>query len=197
MLRAPQVGVGKRRLAREIGDLAAWRFQRLAAERLLRKLAGDRRWTTWLALTPDSAKTRRRLWPGLGRRLPQGGGDLGQRMGRMLQAPPPGPVVLIGADSPGIEARHIAAAFRDLGRHNWVFGPAEDGGYWLIGARRRPCLRLPFAAVRWSSRHALADTLGQTNGSHSLQEYLADVDTRADLLRLANSKPQKARRSLP
>ena len=41
-----------------------------------------------------------------------------------------------------------------LARHDAVLGPAEDGGYVLVGARRP----LPFAAVRWSSPHALADT---------------------------------------
>ena len=51
---------------------------------------------------------------------------------------PPGPVVVIGSDIPGITARHIAEAFRLLGRHAFVFGPARDGGYWLVGARRRP-----------------------------------------------------------
>ena len=56
-------------------------------------------------------------------------------------------------------ARHIAAAFRLLGRHDLVFGPAEDGGFWLVGARRRPRLPPLFGQVRWSSPHALADTL--------------------------------------
>ena len=40
-----------------------------------------------------------------------------------------------------------------------MFGPAEDGGYWLIGLNRRAPQRGMFAGVRWSSPYALADTL--------------------------------------
>ena len=183
MLRAPALGVGKRRLASDLGDLAALQFQRRAADALIRRVGRDPRWTTWLGLTPDASVRRRSLWPGLPR-VAQGGGDLGSRMGRMLANAPPGPVILIGADIPGIQARHIAAGFRMLGAHDWVFGPAEDGGYWLIGARRRPSLRLPFAGVRWSSADALSDTLARVQGDIGFLETLADVDQEADLRRL-------------
>jgi glycosyltransferase A (GT-A) superfamily protein (DUF2064 family) len=59
-----------------------------------------------------------------------------------------------------------------------VFGPAEDGGYWLVGQRRLRALPDLFRGVRWSSPHALADTLanlapGQT---HALVATLTDVD---------------------
>jgi glycosyltransferase A (GT-A) superfamily protein (DUF2064 family) len=109
-------------------------------------------------------------------------------MGRMLANAPPGPVILIGADIPGIRAHHIAAGFRMLGARDWVFGPAEDGGYWLIGARRRPCLRLPFAGVRWSSADALSDTLARAQGDIGFLETLADVDGEADLRRLRSTR---------
>jgi glycosyltransferase A (GT-A) superfamily protein (DUF2064 family) len=68
-------------------------------------------------------------------------------------------VVIIGSDIPGIMPDHLAAAFRRLGAHDFVLGPATDGGYWLFGSRRRPLPRNVFAGVRWSTRHALADTL--------------------------------------
>ena len=103
---------------------------------LLRRLGRDGRWRLRLAVTPDRARYRRRLWPG---RLPisgQGRGDLGERMRRALAECPPGPTVLIGTDIPALAAQHIAEAFRLLGRHDLVFGPAEDGGFWLVGARR-------------------------------------------------------------
>ena len=45
------------------------------------------------------------------------------------------------------------------GRHDLVFGSTGDGGFWLVGARRLPRLPPLFGAVRWSSPHALADTL--------------------------------------
>jgi uncharacterized protein len=154
--KAPQLGRVKQRLAAGIGALAALRFQRAATAHLLRRVAHDRRWCCWLALTPDRAAAGPRFWRVSCARIAQGQGDLGQRMARPF-ARLPGPVVLIGSDIPEITASHIDAAFRLLGAHDLVFGPARDGGFWLIGGRRLP--RGLFAAVRWSSPHALADTL--------------------------------------
>ncbi len=187
MARAPRLGAVKRRLARDVGDLAAWRFYRMTAGRLLRELSADPRWRTWLALTPDrAARVRRGPWPATCARLPQGQGDLGARMGRLLRTLPPGPVVIVGSDIPDLRPVHVARAFRMLGAHDWVFGPAGDGGYWLIGARRRRAPpRRTFAGVRWSSAHALADTLANLKGARvGFLEELADVDTGADLARL-------------
>jgi len=156
-LRAPRLGVGKRRLAREIGDVAAQRFQRLMIAVLLRRLATDRRWRLRIALTPDRARACR--WSRAIETLGQGGGDLGIRMQRALRACHPGPVVLVGADIPALGACEVAAAFRMLGNRDVVFGPAEDGGFWLIGARHPRCLPPLFRGVQWSSPKALADTV--------------------------------------
>jgi uncharacterized protein len=158
-VRAPVLGCGKRRLAHEIGDLAAARFERLMIARLLRRVAGDPRWRTRIAVTPDRACRRARCWRRGCEVVRQGSGDLGVRIERAIAAAPPGPVVLIGSDIPAIAGRHIAAAFRLLGKHDLVFGPAADGGFWLVGARRRPRLPPLFSRVRWSSRYALADAL--------------------------------------
>jgi rSAM/selenodomain-associated transferase 1 len=152
-VRLPRLGTGKRRLARDIGAVAALRFERLMLARSLRRLGRDRRWTLLLAITPDHAV---RNWPTGVNIAPQGAGDLGRRMRRALAACPAGPAVLVGSDIPGLAATHIAKAFALLGRHDIVFGPAKDGGFWLVGCRHRPP---DFGAVRWSTPHALADTL--------------------------------------
>ena len=181
--RAPRLGTVKRRLARDIGALGALRFHRDATAALLRRLGQDARWTCWLAVTPDAWAGRPGgLWPRCPNLIAQGGGDLGPRMGRVLVALPPGPVVIVGADIPDIQARHVAEAFRALGAHDWVLGPADDGGYWLIGARRRPHLRLPFAGVQWGSEPALEGTLaGMGAAKIKLLETLRDVDSVEDL----------------
>ena len=137
--RAPRLGTVKRRLARDIGALGALRFHRETTAGLICRLGGDPRWRCWLAVTPDHWAARPGgLWPRCPALLAQGGGDLGLRMGRVLVGLQPGPVVIVGSDIPDIRARHVAAAFDALGNHDWVLGPAGDGGYWLIGARRRP-----------------------------------------------------------
>ncbi|SMF39040.1 hypothetical protein SAMN06265365_102358 [Tistlia consotensis] len=199
MARAPRRGVGKRRLAAGAGEAAAWRFQRFVSLAVLQRLARDRRWTTWLAVTPDRLASRRRFGPRLPagvRIVPQGPGGLGARMGRLLRRPPAGPVVLVGLDIPALGPLQVAAAFRALGRTPWVFGPAADGGYWLVGTRRRPRLRLPFAGVRWSTGHALADTLSRLDGAAALLADLADVDEAADLAMMAPEAPLASRRRL-
>mgnify|MGYP000025780864 FL=1 len=183
--REPRLGTGKRRLAREIGDVGAWRFHRLTTARLLRRLAGDPRWRTWLAVTPDSAVNRpARLWRAPVTVIPQGPGNLGDRLARAAHTLPRGPMVVIGADVPDIRACHVARAFARLGRDDAVLGPADDGGYWLIGLKRRPVAKAPFDGVRWGGPHALADTaanLERAGLGIGYLETMADVDTAADL----------------
>ncbi len=185
-VRAPAYGSGKRRLARDIGDLAALGFERLMLARLLRRLGRDRRWRLRIAVAPDRARHRKRLWPHGVPVVAQGAGDLGERMQRALTACPPGPAVLVGTDIPALGPSHIAAAFHLLGRHDVVFGPAADGGFWLVGARRSPRLLPLFGKVRWSSAHALEDALANLphGVSAGFAATLEDVDGREAYRRL-------------
>jgi rSAM/selenodomain-associated transferase 1 len=186
-VRAPSLGGGKRRLAREIGDVATVRFERLMIALLLRRLGQDKRWKLRIAVTPDKARHHARHWRGGVPAFGQGGGDLGVRMRRALAACPPGPVVLVGGDIPALTARHVAAAFRLLGRHDLVFGPAEDGGFWLAGARHPRHLPPLFEQVLWSGPYALADTLAglPQRTRVGFAERLADVDDGEAYRRLA------------
>lgn len=183
--RFPQFGRVKRRLAITVGPMAAMRFYRQTLAGQIRRLSRDRRWTVWLFVTPDNAP-RHPAWQGIepGRLRGQGWGDLGARMKRPFRQLPPGPVVLVGSDIPAMGARHVARAFALLGRHDLVFGPARDGGFWLIGARRsRPLPHSLFADVRWSTHHALADTLATIPAGYStaIADTLDDVDDAAGL----------------
>jgi uncharacterized protein len=186
-VRAPALGRGKRRLAREIGDVAAVRFERQMLALLPRRLGHNRRWRLRIAATPDRALRHGARRPAPIERVGQGAGDLGARMSRAIAQCPPGPVVLVGADIPAIGARHIAAAFALLGARDLVFGPAEDGGFWLVGARHRQHLRSLFAAVRWSTRDALADVLANLprHLAVGFVERLEDVDDAESYRRLA------------
>ena len=178
--RLPRLGTGKRRLAADIGPVAALRFQRSALSALIRHLGRDPRWTTWLAVTPP----RGGPWPAGIRVVAQPEGDLGRRMAGVASMLPPGPVVIVGSDIPDIRARHIVAAFQQLGDHDAVFGPASDGGYWLAGLRRRPRFTDPFRNVRWSCPHTLSDTLANLEGHRTtLMDTLDDIDDGAALRR--------------
>jgi uncharacterized protein len=183
MAKVPERGRVKRRLSREIGTGAATRFYRNCLFHTVLRLAPDPRWRTVLALDGSGEGAAR--FPPLRRRLefvPQENGDLGQRMARLFDRLPPGPVLIIGGDIPAIRPAHIAEAFRLLAGADAVLGPALDGGYWLVGLRRTPRVLSPFAGVRWSGPHALADTLANLEGWRVvLAARLRDVDTAKDL----------------
>jgi rSAM/selenodomain-associated transferase 1 len=181
MAKVPVAGAVKKRLACEIGVAGAVWFARAAGAALLARVASDPRWQTTITIAPDCGVTSR-AWSFRLPRMPQGRGDLGARMQRILDRSPPGPVVIIGTDVPGIEAQQIAAAFRLLGSHDAVLGPATDGGYWLVGLKRRPRVLRPFGGVRWSGPHALADTLANLAGwKVGYAATLGDVDDAAGL----------------
>lgn len=184
-VKAPRLGQVKSRLAAGIGALAALRFYRFATSQVLRRLARDRRWRVVLAVTPSRDRGAR-FWPVRLPRHDQGRGDLGRRMARAFAALPPGPAVIVGSDIPELEARHVAAAFRALGNADAVFGPASDGGYWLVGlGRNRPLPRGLFARVRWSTAHALADSRASLPRHWRVArlDELHDIDTAEDYRR--------------
>jgi rSAM/selenodomain-associated transferase 1 len=176
--RPARLGAVKTRLAAEIGAGEAWRFHRDTVRALLARLARDVRWRTWLAIPPEALGAPDRSWPRRLPRIDQGRGDIGRRMARAFDRLPAGPAVLIGSDIPAVRPPHIAAAFDALGRAEAVFGPAADGGFWLVGFARRGRRLDPFTGVRWSSAHALADTLARLprDARVALVETLEDVD---------------------
>ncbi|MGR3617510.1 MAG: TIGR04282 family arsenosugar biosynthesis glycosyltransferase [Paracoccaceae bacterium] len=182
MVKVPRPGRVKTRLGRDMGQIdATWWFRHQSCE-LIRKLR-DPRWQIVLAVAPDAEGMTARVWPNDIPRIRQGRGTLGDRMVRAFRRMPSGPVCIIGADIPGINRARVARAFRALGSADAVFGPAMDGGYWLVGLKR--VAREPvglFRNVRWSTEHALADSEATLTGyciSHV--DRLRDIDTLADL----------------
>ena len=180
MAKAPEAGRVKTRLARNIGVMEATRVYRTILDTTLRRLAPDPRWRTWIAVAPDRAAYSP-LWPDTVSIVAQGTGDLGDRMQRVFQKMPRGPVIILGSDIPDISPSDIAASFRELGRNDAVLGPAPDGGYWLIGQRRSPRVLQIFQNVRWSGPHARADTLANMKDANvGIVSQKADVDTQED-----------------
>ena len=175
--KAPHLGAVKRRLAHNIGTLAALQFYERNLRSTLRRLCRDRRWSTKLAVTGTPTR-----WSNITPRtvctMEQGHGDLGDRMRRVMEAMPSGPVIIIGSDIPNITRNDIYNAFSELGRNDIVLGPAPDGGFWLIGQARRRPLPAIFRNVRWSSQYTLNDTLANLDirHRHSFVRRMLDVD---------------------
>jgi hypothetical protein len=118
----------------------------------------------------------------------QEGQDLGARMAHAFQAgfKDACPIVLIGTDCPALNEQDLLEALQVLNSgHDAVLGPAEDGGYYLIGLQQaRPSL---FKEIPWGSSTVFDQTLARMKASglrsHTLRQ-LWDLDRPEDLLRL-------------
>lgn len=170
--RSPAIGVGKTRLAKDIGAVEAWRVYRAMAARLLWRLRDPR----WRLVVRLAGSRRDPAWPAVGI-LDQGRGDLGVKLERALADG--GDVAVIGTDAPDVTPARIWRAFRAPA----AIGPARDGGFWLLSLPARRAGRLRLDGVRWSTRHAAADAARAVGQPLVWLETLDDIDTGADLAR--------------
>ncbi len=184
MAKEPVAGRVKSRLASGVGFGRATGFFRNTLAAQIRRVGQDPRWHTVLSVNPDLA-VHARCWPCGLQLQPQGRGDIGQRMQHIFNHQPHANVVIVGADIPDIRRRHITQAFALLKSHDAVFGPADDGGYWLVGRCARTRQQF-FENVRWSGPHALSDTMRNLDSLKTgFLESLNDIDD-ADDFRLWN-----------
>tara|TARA_B100000678_G_scaffold288428_1_gene296868 strand:- start:435 stop:1010 length:576 start_codon:yes stop_codon:yes gene_type:complete len=107
----------------------------------------------------------------------QGDGDLGEKLTRV-----PTPGIMVGSDCPGLTAALLREAASVLPNREAVIGPADDGGYWLLGLAA-PCPAL-FADMAWSTDAVYPETMRRLEeqgiSPHLLPE-LTDIDTGEDL----------------
>lgn len=119
--------------------------------------------------------------------VPQAEGDLGRRMALALRdgLARAGQVCIVGSDAPTLPPAYIERAFSLLDAADVVLGPAEDGGYWLVGARR-PCEAI-FERIAWGTSTVLAETVERARAAGLAVARAGlhwDVDEPADLDRL-------------
>lgn len=189
--RAPAAGQVKTRLAAVLGDTAALEIYRDLGARALGAARGVADCAITVAFTPAGSARALRDWLGDVTLEAQPDGDLGERLHAAITArftAGARKVVVIGTDCPALDARGITAAFDSLGEADVVFGPASDGGYYLVGLTR-PCAGL-FQDVPWSAADTLARSLARAAAlglRAALLPPLDDVDTAADLRRWRES----------
>jgi uncharacterized protein len=199
--RAPRRGEVKTRLAEAVPDAAEFYAAMLRdVLRLAEICAAQCNARASVFYTPhdafdDREDSMRHFWQG--EKQPQGEGDLGARMLRCLNEVSSTHIVLIGSDSPDLPPEYLNRAFEKLCDHDLVFGPARDGGFYLIGASRKVPDEI-FQNVAWSSPQTLEQVL---NNVQKLQLRAAqllpwdDVDTPRDLRQLntrLQNDPQRA-----
>ena len=184
--KAPLPGRVKTRLARRYGAVGAARIYRRLAEATVANAAAARPARLELWCAPGTAHPFLR---GLARRhgarlRVQPPGDLGRRMDRALAEGLP--AVVVGADCPGVTTAMLGEALDYLEQGGeTVVGPAEDGGYVLIGMGRRQAGL--FRGMPWGGPRVLAETRRRLRRAGRHWHELAasfDVDRPEDLRRL-------------
>lgn len=177
--RYPEPGRAKTRLIPALGDEGAARLHRTLTERTVMAvqesgLALDIRSTG----APVSAFVD---WLGVGTIVDQGEGDLGERL---MRAGPPYPTLFIGADAPDLTPALLRNAADAMLHARAVIGPAEDGGYWLLGLA--DAVDDVFADIDWSTAAVCQQTIARLASAGIepvMLPVLADCDRPEDLAR--------------
>jgi len=188
LARAPVAGRVKTRLIPALGAQGACDLQQLLLERALQLPAhGFSERFLWLDDLPDAnlqAFAQRLGWT----LVEQPAGDLGERMRRIatLGLAESDAVILMGNDCPALDGDYLRAACGALQEQPVVIGPAEDGGYVLLGLRRIDAAL--FSDMPWGTERVFDMTLQrlqQLDWRTALLPALWDVDRPEDLSRLA------------
>lgn len=183
----PEAGGVKTRLAADIGQDAAAEIYKNFIEDLLSLLKSLNVNLKFYFSPPDTEEGFSK-W--LGKKYcfkPQIGADLGKILtnafGDAFQENPAN-VVAIGSDSPDLPEDYINLSFHALGTHDVVLGPADDGGYYLIGFTKEAFLPQVFEHITWSADTVFDQTLNILR-QHRRNVYILpqwhDVDTLDDL----------------
>lgn len=174
--RWPEAGKAKTRLIPVLGPQGAADLHRRLTERTVAVVQA-----AGLALeirSTGAEPAQFRDWLGIHTIIDQGEGDLGERLARTAQTLP---VLLLGADIPGLLPQHLLAAAAALATAPAVIGPAQDGGYWLLGLSA-PAPQL-FTGIDWGTGAVLAATLARLPADTPRLVTLSDLDTPEDLVR--------------
>lgn len=186
--RYPVPGTTKTRLIPAVGAEKAAEYQRQMSEHtvaIARSLQSVRPVELEIRFTGGTAE-QMTLWLGSDSRLvPQGEGDLGDRLNRAFEAAFAEGIeraIAVGIDCPELNQTRLIQAFEHLYGATGVIGPATDGGYYLIGLNRAvPSL---FQAIAWGTEAVLQQTQAAA-AAHSVAlaylDVLNDVDYPEDL----------------
>lgn len=191
MAKYPKIGEVKTRLAASVGDEAALRVYRALLANVVSQIVGvkDRSYSIGCFVTPvDMVDPFRSKYPCFDFYSSQADGDLGARMSaalsELVEVHGAKKAVLIGADIPQLSREHVQQAFAALDKSDVVWGPTDDGGYYLIGIK--VVHRSLFHDIRWGTHGVLEQSVEAAEKSDlgvCLLESLSDLDDENDLRR--------------
>lgn len=191
----PEPGKVKTRLAAAIGEQRACDLYRYFIELTLAKTKLLPHVPRYTAFTPRERENDfHAMFPDDSHWFPQAAtADLGERIHHAIKtvlARGHGGVMAIGSDSPSLPLEYLRQAAQALAEFDLVLGPAEDGGYYLIGLKNAPAAL--FENIAWSTARVLEQTraAAQRLGlSVSLLPSWYDVDERDTLARFLRAHP--------
>lgn len=190
--RYPEIGKTKTRLIPLLGAEGAANLHRKMTEHTLSQVAASDSNEIVVEIRFDGGdKELMKRWLGSRYRYStQGGGDLGYRMLRAFEdafKTGAANAVIIGTDIPDITGGDIQRAFDALQKKNMVLGPAEDGGYYLIGLQKASLLngiQRIFDGMEWGRRDVFHKTLTAAKEiglEVSILDQRKDVDRPEDI----------------
>lgn len=188
MAKAPRAGTVKTRLEPVLGRLQCARLQSLLIRRATELSLEFAPNGTFISFDPLDAKQEiLDLVPSGVRVFPQVGGHLGERLSAASEEvlrTHEGPLLVIGTDIPTLTLAHLKLGAEILAQgKDVVFGPAVDGGYYLVGMHKPQPGLFELEAAIWGGPSVLslslnaADSAGMQVG---LLETLHDLDTPQD-----------------
>lgn len=195
-MKYPEAGKVKTRLGSAIGFGKAAELYRLFIADTLTLVRSTKADNKFVAFAPAEKESEfvNEILPSDFAVFAQSSGDLGKRMlqaFRHVHATGNNRVVIIGTDSPTLPVDYIDEAFDSLADHDLVFGPASDGGYYLVGAKAKPPPAI-FNGIAWSTESVLQQTLAAAAKAgcrvHLLSEWY-DVDNYETLKRALKEVP--------
>ncbi len=186
-VKSPQAGLVKTRLAESIGAARAAALYRVMGRKIVEACRDPNSHTTTIWFAPADGEHSVDAWLGTGavdahRAQPEGGLDVRLTVAFAHHfAAGARRVLVIGSDCPGVDRGLLRQAFGALDQHDLVIGPAQDGGYYLLGLTA-PAPEL-FRHVIWSTDLVFRQTMlnaARLGMSASVLPELRDVDTEAD-----------------
>lgn len=178
----PEIGKVKTRLAKTIGNEKALHIYNILLSHTLIQCGMLKNCIVHIYYSDNLTNINKNDF--LGNRFLQEGNSLGERMKNAFEKSFKNhfrKIVLIGSDCPEIEAKHIEQAFAVLDKKQTVFGPAKDGGYYLIGMQK--FFEQIFENMPWSTNLLMKKTrnvLENKKISYKMLAMLSDVDTIED-----------------
>lgn len=180
-IKNPERGRVKTRLAATLGDERALRIYRalMTHTRQVAEAVEAQRFLFYSDFVDETDE-----WlPNLFQKDLQHPGDLGQRMAAAFERAfqTADTVLIIGSDCAQLKPDIVNDAIATLRENDVVIGPAEDGGYYMIGMRSyTPQI---FEGIEWSTERVLAQTttmLDQLGLQYAFAPTLSDIDLEAD-----------------